>query len=106
MKRWFHRADDDASGCTFIEWDPAKGTAPGAPPAALLFNSSKLRRVFTHTQFKAPMPPALEGAGRIRRTRGAVLRQVEGVGEVRHLLCPNKDSEIRHACVQAGSVLN
>ena len=52
------------------------------------------------------MPPALEGAGRIRRTRGAVLRQVEGVGEVRHLLCPNKDSEIRHACVQAGSVLN
>ena len=42
IKRWFHRADDDASGCTFIEWDSAKATAPGAPPAALLFNSSKL----------------------------------------------------------------
>ena len=22
VKRWFHRADDDATGCTFVEWDP------------------------------------------------------------------------------------
>jgi hypothetical protein len=106
IKRWFHRADDDASGCTFIEWDSAKATAPGAPPAALLLNSSKLRGVFTATHFKALMPPALEGAGRVKRSkRGAAVREVEGVGEVRQLLCPNKDSEIRHACVQAGSVL-
>ena len=52
------------------------------------------------------MPPALDGAARVRRSkRGAAVREVEGVGEVRHLLCPNKDSENRHACVQAGSVL-
>ena len=105
VKRWFHRADDDASGCTFIEWDPTKEAAPGVPPAALLFNSCKLRGVFTELQFKALLPPALEGAGRMR-TRGASLREVKGVGKVRHLLCPNKDNDTRHTCVQAGSALS
>ena len=29
VKRWFHRTDDDPSGCTFVEWDPKKDKAPG-----------------------------------------------------------------------------
>ena len=29
IKRWFHRTEDDASGCTFVEWDPEKDVAPG-----------------------------------------------------------------------------
>ena len=33
VKRWFHRTDDDASGCVFVEQDLTKDAAPG--PALL-----------------------------------------------------------------------
>ena len=32
VKRWFDRTNDDASGCTFIEWDPKKNSKEGALP--------------------------------------------------------------------------
>ena len=31
VKRWFHRTDDDPTGCTFVEWDPKEDPAPGSP---------------------------------------------------------------------------
>ena len=68
VKRWFHRTDDDASGCTFVEWDPKKDSAPDAPPAAMLINSSKLRDIFGSEQFKRIVPPAFNAG--MHRTRG------------------------------------
>ena len=101
VKRWFHRTDDDASGCTFTELDP-KDVAPGAPPVAMLINSSKLRDVFGSEQFKKVVPPAFNAG---MRTRGAAVRQLDGVGDTRFVLQAGRDSDIRDACVQAGSVL-
>lgn len=102
VKRWFHRVDDDASGRTFVEYNPATMGKKGAPPVELLFNSCKLRGVFSAEKFKALVPPALEGAGRTR-TRGAAVRELQGVSEVRHLLAQETDDDVRHACVQAGA---
>ena len=102
VKRWFHRVDDDASGRTFVEYNPATMGKRGAPPVALLFNSCKLRGVFSAEKFKALMPPALEGAGRVR-TRGTAVRELQGVSEVRHLFAQETDDDVRHACVQAGA---
>ena len=31
VERWFHRTPDDASGCTFVEWDPKKDGAAAGP---------------------------------------------------------------------------
>lgn len=104
VKRWFHRVDSDASGCTFAEWDPTKDRAPGAPPAAMLFSSSKLRGVFSQEKFKVLMPPALEGAGRAQPRRACV-RVLEGAGDVLRLLSPETDSMLRDACIQAGSTM-
>ena len=67
-------------------------------------NSSKLRGVFSDNKFKALVPPELEGAGRAR-TRGAVLREVRGVGELRHVLDASEDEATRHNCIQAGATL-
>ena len=102
VKRWFHRVDDDASGRTFVEYNPATMGKKGAPPVELLFNSCKLRGVFSAEKFKALVPPALEGAGRTR-TRGAAVRELQGVSEVRHLLAQETDDDVRHVCVQAGA---
>ena len=103
VKRWFHRADDDVSGCTFVEWDPAKDAAPGAPPVALLINSTRLRDVFGSSTFRAVTPPAL--ASRTTR-QGAAVLQLEGLGVTRFVLQQDRDSSIRDRCVQAGSVLS
>ena len=103
VKRWFHRVDDDASGCTFVEHDPQKDKAPGAPPAAMLINSIKLRGVFGVDKFKEIRPPALQLGRGVRR--GAGVKQLEGVGEIRFVLDSEKDSEMRDVAVRAGSVL-
>lgn len=98
VKRWFHRTDDDASGCTFVEFDPKKHTAAGAPPVALLFNSNKLRGVFGVDKFKQ-----LGRSG--MRTRGAGVVELQGAGETRFVLDSENDSSMRDECVRCGSVL-
>ena len=96
MKRWFHRVDDDASGCTFVEWDPKKHGKPGAPPVAMLINSSKLRGVFGAEQFKRTEPLALDlGVAGRTRAHGAAVRVLEGVGEARYVLNSDTDCENR-----------
>ena len=105
VKRWFHRCDDDASGCKFIEWDPSKEAAVGAPPAAMLINSSKLRAVFGSEQFKQVSSLPLNLAP---RTRGAAVREidVEAVGgETWFMLHEDTDSMTRDRCIAVGSVL-
>ena len=46
VKRWFHRTADDATGCTFIEWDAEKEAAAGAPPVAMIV--SQLHKAAWH----------------------------------------------------------
>ena len=106
VKRWFHRWDGDASGCTFVEWDPVKDAKAGAPPVAMMFNSTKLRAVFGVEDFKKIMPPALDlGVAGGTRGKGAHVQQLEGVGPTLWVLRTDKDEETRDACIRAGSVL-
>jgi len=103
IKRWFHRTDDDASGCTFV--DPEKETrAPGSPPVAMVINSSTLRGVFGPEQFTKIVPPALD-LGPSSRTHGAAVVDFAGEGEIRYRLHTDTDSVLRDRCVAAGPVL-
>ena len=107
VKRWFHRLDDDASGRAFIEWDPAtEDTATDAPPAAMIFNSCKLRAVFGVEEFREIIAPALNlpPATRTRSGRGAAVRAVGGEPN-RFMLQPAADERARDACVAAGAHL-
>ena len=88
MRRWLHRDPSDASGITFVEWDPAKGADPEAPPVPMIVNSSEVR---SNAGFKLKelMPAQLDSSARAsRRTRGAGVRTMEGMGEKR-LICDN-----------------
>ena len=85
------------SGLTFEEWDPTKDADNSQTPVLMIINSSKLRGA----GFNLPevIPPALEAAARPgRRTRGAGLRQLEGMGRKRFVLSADDDNELRSRC--------
>ena len=87
IKRWLHRVDDDASGLTFVEWDPTTSTDADAnqPPVEMILNSSELRAA--GFKLKDLLPPELEASARAgKRTRGAGLRQLQGMGPTRFVL--------------------
>ena len=81
----------------------------GAPPAAMIINSSKLRAVFGVEKFKKITPPPLD-LGVSGRTRGgsARVRQLEGVEQdldlIRYVFNSDMDEEARNACVASGAV--
>jgi hypothetical protein len=67
------------------------------PPAPMIINSSELRGAGFNLQ--EVIPPELESAARLgRRTRGAGLRQLEGVGRKRFVLSSDDDNELRSRC--------
>jgi len=105
VRRWFHRTDDDATGCTFVEQDLQRHAAPGAPPVAMLVSSTRLRGIFGSEHFKQIMPPALDLVSARLRRSGAGVNALEGVGKVRFALNADKDSEMRDRTVRAGSIL-
>jgi hypothetical protein len=76
------------------------GTQPRmltTPPATMIINSSELRGAGFNLQ--EVIPPELESATRLgRRTRGAGLRQLEGVGRKRFVLSSDDDNELRSRC--------
>ena len=100
VKRWFERVEDDASGCTFLICgigSKKRYIAPGTPPAAMfhdimLVNSSKLRDVFGSEQFQKVMPLTFNNGRKQRSTRGAAIRELEGVGIQRFVLQAGRDS--------------
>ena len=102
VKRWLHRVEDDASGLTFVEWDPTKDadpSKPAPPPVSMIINSSELRGVgFKLTEV---LPPELEGAARRRtrtRTRGAGVARLEGVAPSQYVLDSSDDNDLRARC--------
>lgn len=97
VKRWLHRVDEDAAGLTFEEWDPSKDADPNQPPVAMIINSSELRAA--GFKLRELLPVELEAAARAGvRTRGAGLRQLEGMGPTRFLLDVDDDNEFRMRC--------
>ena len=97
IRRWLHRVEEDASGLTFEEWDPTNDADAEQPPVAMLVNSSEVRAA--GFKLKEVLPPQLEAAARGgRRTRGAGLRQLEGMGPTRFVLSVDDDTEFRSRC--------
>ena len=89
--------DDDASGLTFEEWDPTTDVDDTQPPAAMIINSSELRGAGFN--LKEVLPPELEAASRGgKRTRGAGLVRLEGMGRKRYILSPDVDTDLRSKC--------
>jgi len=73
VERWLNQVQEDASGLTFEEWNPAQDAVTSQPPVAMLINLSELRAA--GFKLKEMIPPALEAAARGSRCRyGAGLR--------------------------------
>jgi len=89
--------DEDASGLTFEEWDPAQAVDKSQEPAPMIINSSQLRAA--GFKLDKVIPPQLEAAARSRmRTRAAGLRQLRGMGSERCMLNVDLDTEFRCRC--------
>ena len=94
---WLHRVDDDASGLTFEEWDPSADTDASEAPVAIIVNSSELRAA--GFDLREVLPLQLEAAARgARRTRGAALKEIHGMGTRRYVLSVDNDNEFRSRC--------
>ena len=82
---------------TFEEWDPSKDADPNQAPVAMIINSSELRAA--GFKLRELLPPELEAAARgSARTRGAGLRQLEGMSPTRFFLDVDGDNEFRFRC--------
>ena len=94
---WLHRVDEDASGLTFEEWDPSADTDASEAPVAMIVNSSELRAA--GFDLREVLPLQLEAAARgARRTRGAALKEIHGMGTRRYVLSVDNDNEFRSRC--------
>lgn len=85
VKRWLNRDPSDASGLTFVEWDPVRqgGSAdPDVPPVAMIVNSSEV--CGAGLKLTELMPPQLDSSVRAvsSRLRSAGVLTVEGMGEI------------------------
>ena len=92
-----NRVDEDASGLTFEEWDPSADTDASQAPAALIVNSSELRAADVDHREVIPLQPEAAARGGWR-TRGAALKQIQGMGTRRYVLSVDNDNEFRSRC--------
>ena len=85
------RVDEDTSGLTFDEWDPSEDTDTSQAPVAMIVNSSEF-----HTagfDLREVIPLQLEAAARGgRRTCGATLKPIHGMGTRRYVLSVDNDN--------------
>ena len=66
-------------------------------PVAMIVNSSELRAA--GFDLREVLPLQLEAAARgVRRTRGAALKQIHGMGTMRYVLSVDTDNEFRSRC--------
>jgi len=94
---WLHRVADDTSGLTFQEWDPSAGTDDTSVPVAMLVNSSELRAAdFPLAEVRPLHLDAVARGG--RRTRGAAVRKLQGVGKSTFVLSVENDNDFRSRC--------
>jgi hypothetical protein len=91
VELWLHRVADDLSGLTFQEWDPSAGTDDTSAPVAMLVNSSELRAAdFPLAEVSPLQLDAVARGG--RRTRGAAVRKLQGVGNSTSVLSVENDN--------------
>ena len=89
--------DEDASGLTFEEWDPAQAVDKSQEPASMIVNSCQLRAA--GSKLDKVIPPQLEAAAPSgMRTRDAGLCQLRGMGSARFVLNVDLDTEFRYRC--------
>ncbi len=97
VELWLHRVTDDLSGLTFQEWDPSTGTDDTSAPVAMLVNSSELRAAdFPLAELRPLHLDAVARGG--RRTRGAAVRKLQGVGNSTFVLSVENDNDFRARC--------
>ncbi len=93
VELWLDRVADDLSGLTFQEWDPSAGSDDTSAPVAMLVNSSELRSAdFLLMEVR---PLQLDAVVRGGRTRGAVVRKIQGVGNSTFVLSMENDNDFR-----------
>ena len=97
VELWLHRVADDTSGLTFQEWDPSVGTDDTSAPVAMLVNSSELRAAdFPLAEVRSLHFDVVTRGG--RRTRGATVRNLQGVGKSTFVLSVENDNDFRSRC--------
>jgi hypothetical protein len=97
VELWLHRVADDMSGLTFQEWDPSAGTDDTSAPVPMLVNSSELRATdFPLAEVRPLHLDAVAHGG--RRTRGAAVRKLQGVGNSTFVLSVENDYDFRSRC--------
>jgi hypothetical protein len=94
---WLHRVADDLSGLTFQEWDPSAGSDDTSAPVAMLVNSNELRDTDFHLAEVRPLQLDSVTLGG-RRTRGAAVRKLQGVGKSTFVLSVENDNDFRSRC--------
>jgi hypothetical protein len=97
VELWLHRVADDLSGLTFQEWDPSAGTDDTSAPVPMLVNSSELRAADFPLEEVRPLHLDAVARG-VRRTRGAAVRKLEGVGNSTFVLSVENDNDFRSRC--------
>ncbi len=97
VELWLHRVVDDLSGLTFQEWDPSVGTDDTSAPVTILVNSSELRTTdFPLEEVRSLQLDTVSRGG--RRTRGASVRTIQGVGNRTFVLSVQNDNDFRSRC--------
>ncbi len=97
VELWLHRVADDLSGLTFQEWAPSEGTGDASAPVAMVVNSRELCVVDFHLSEVRPLQLDTVDRGD-RRTRGAVVRKIQGVGNSTFVLSVENDNDFRSPC--------
>ncbi len=86
--------DEIASGLTFEEWVPLVASEA---PVAIIVNSSEMRTAGFDLRevISLPLEEVMLG---VQCTRGAVLKQIHGMGTRRYVLSVDNDNEFRSRC--------
>ncbi len=94
---WLYRVPDDLSELTFQEWDPSAGTDDTSAPVVMIVNSSELRAAdFPLVEVRTLHLDVVTRGD--RRTRGAVVRNLQGVGNSTFVLSVENDNDFRSRC--------
>jgi hypothetical protein len=97
VELWLYRVADDLSGLTFQEWDPSACSDDTSAPVSMLVNSSELRTTdFPLVEVRPLQLDVVSRGG--RRTRGAAVRKVQGVGNSSFVLSVENDNDFRSRC--------
>ena len=84
-------------GLKFQEWDPSAGTDDTSAPVTMLVNSSEVRAAdFPLAEVRSLQLDTVTRG--VRRTRGATVRKIQGVGISTFVLSVENDNDFRSRC--------